>query len=81
VVLGVQSAEKPPRYVPVAKVRAAMKSQRLESVPASGESAVMRVEILQLMKPEATGRAVMLDGAPEEVAAQLCDVLAARGLL
>jgi len=81
VVLGVQSAEKPPRYVPVAKVRAAMKSQRLESVPAPGESGAMRVEILQLMKPEATGRAVMLDGAPEEVAAQLCDLLAARGLL
>lgn len=31
-VLGIQSAERPPRYVPIAKVRAAMKSGRLETV-------------------------------------------------
>ena len=30
-VLGIQSAEKPPRYVPIAKVRAAMKSGRIET--------------------------------------------------
>jgi len=80
-VLGVQSAEKPPRYVPVAKVRAAMKAQRVEKVPAPGELESARLEILQLTKPETAGRAVMLEGAPEEVAAQVCDLLAARGLL
>ncbi len=31
-VLGIQSAEKPPRYVPVAKVRAVMKSAKIETV-------------------------------------------------
>ena len=31
-VLGIQSAEKPPRYVPIAKVRAAMKSAKIETV-------------------------------------------------
>jgi len=80
-VLGVQSAEKPPRYVPVAKVRAAMKSQRLESVPAPGELEPSRVEILALTKPETAGRAVMLDGAPEEVAERICDLLKERGLV
>jgi electron transfer flavoprotein beta subunit len=34
-VLGIQAAEKPPRYVPVAKVRAAMKSQKIECRPAA----------------------------------------------
>src|SRR3970282_2941009 len=55
VVLGVQSAEKPPRYVPVAKVRAAMKSQRLELMPAAGASEPSRAGILAPAKPEAAG--------------------------
>ncbi|HZD43935.1 MAG TPA: hypothetical protein VE134_07740, partial [Methanomicrobiales archaeon] len=33
-VLGIQAAEKPPRYVPVAKVRATMKAATLEVVAA-----------------------------------------------
>jgi electron transfer flavoprotein beta subunit len=80
-VLGVQAAEKPPRYVPVAKVRAAMKSQRLAAVAAPAEAEPARLEILQLVKPEAVGRAVMLDGAPEEVAGLICDLLKERGLV
>jgi electron transfer flavoprotein beta subunit len=31
-VLGIQSAEKPPRYVPFAKVRAVMKSAKIETM-------------------------------------------------
>ncbi len=81
VVLGVQAAEKPPRYVPVAKVRAAMKTQHLDTIEAAGEPESLRVEILRLTKPEVAGAAVMLDGSPEEVAAQICDLLSTRGLL
>ncbi len=80
-VLGVQSAEKPPRYVPVAKVRAAMKWQHLESVTPPEISEAARVEVLHLTKPEAAGHAVMLDGTPEEVAGRIRDVLEERGLL
>lgn len=80
-VLGIQAAEKPPRYVPVAKVRAAMKSARLESVVASGGPEPPRLEILQLTKPEAAGGAVMLDGAPEQVAERIGDLLKERGLV
>jgi electron transfer flavoprotein beta subunit len=80
-VLGVQSAEKPPRYVAVAKVRAVMKTQRLESVPAPGEAEARHVEILLMTKPEVAGAAVMLDGSAQEVAGKIADLLAARGLL
>jgi len=79
-VLGIQSAEQPPRYVPVAKVRAAMKSQKIESIsaPATSQPAV---EILQMTKPQVAGRAEILEGSPEEVAGKICEILVARGLL
>ena len=80
-VLGIQAAEKPPRYVPVAKVRAAMKSGKLESVPAlSSAAGAPLVEVLQLAKPEVTEHAEMLEGSPEVVAVKLVEILATRGL-
>src|SRR3989337_516301 len=82
-VLGIQAAEKPPRYIPVAKVRAVMKSQTIESVPGppTADAGPPAVEVLQLAKPEATTHAEMLEGSPEEVAAKLGEILAARGVL
>lgn len=80
-VLGIQSAEKPPRYTPVGKVRAAMKSQRIESVSAPAPSAPALADVRQMRIPEAAARATMLEGTPEAIAAQLCDLLAARGLV
>jgi electron transfer flavoprotein beta subunit len=80
-VLGIQAAEKPPRYVPVAKVRAVMKSAQIETRAAAGEVQVPAVKILEMKKPEAAGRATMIEGSPEEAAAKICDILAERGLL
>lgn len=79
-VLGIQAAEKPPRYVPVAKVRAAMKSQKIETVASTG-GPPSKVEILSRRKPEATGHAEMIDGAPEVVAGKLTAVFAEHGVL
>lgn len=82
-VLGIQSAEKPPRYVPVAKVRAAMKSQAIEAshVPTMADGGLSLVQVVEMNKPEATGQAEMLDGPPERVAGRLCGILTERGLL
>lgn len=80
-VLGIQAAEKPPRYVPVAKVRAAMKSQTIESVDAPTVEAVSGVAVQQMAKPQVAGHAEMLEGSPEEVAGKICELLAKRGLL
>lgn len=79
--LGIQGAEKPPRYVPVAKVRAAMKSGTIEEVSASAAAEASLVEVLSMTKPEVGERAEMIDGSPEEVAGKLCEILAARGAL
>lgn len=82
-VLGIQAAEKPPRYVPVAKVRAVMKSQRIEDVlvPTLADGGLALIQVLGMAKPEMAGHAEMLEGSPEEVAGKVCEILAARGLL
>jgi electron transfer flavoprotein beta subunit len=81
-VLGIQAAEKPPRYVPVAKVLAAMKSQAIESIPAPrATERVGSLQVEEMAKPQVTEHAQMLQGSPDEIAEQLCDILAARGLV
>jgi len=81
-VLGIQAAEKPPRYVPVAKVRMVMKSQTIESVPAPAPDVGLALTgDVRLEKPEVAGHAEMLEGSGEEVADKLCAILAERGLL
>lgn len=80
VVVGIQGAEKPPRYVPIAKVRAAMSSGKIETVPAgAGEPAVL--DVLEMRKPIVTDRAEMIGGDLDEIASRLCEILAGRGLL
>jgi electron transfer flavoprotein beta subunit len=82
-VLGIQAAEKPPRYVPVTKIRAAMKSQVIPSVPVptAADGSVGLVPVEEMLKPEVTEHAQMLQGSPEDVARQLCEILATRGLV
>jgi electron transfer flavoprotein beta subunit len=81
-VLGIQAAEKPPRYVPVAKVRAAMKSQKMEcaSVATLADGGAPVVNVLEMSKHEPAGSAQMLAGDLEQVSGQLCGVLAEHGL-
>ncbi|MBM3878855.1 MAG: electron transfer flavoprotein subunit beta/FixA family protein [Verrucomicrobia bacterium] len=74
-VLGIQSADKPPRYVPVAKVRAAMKSARIETVDVPPPDRPRQLELERTYKPEAAGHAEMLEGSPEEVADRLVEIL------
>ena len=80
-VLGIQSADKPPRYVPVAKVRAAMKSAKIETadIPAPTPAKALAVE--RMYKPEAAGHAQMLEGAPEAIAERIAGLLAERGYI
>lgn len=80
-VLGIQSAEKPPRYVPVAKVRAAMKSNSIGEVNLETPDRPFLLEIERMYKPETAGHAAMLEGAPEELADQLVEVLAKTGVI
>jgi electron transfer flavoprotein beta subunit len=80
-ILGVQSAEKPPRYVPLSKVRAVMKSQQIETVEAPEVEPAAAVALTELVKPVAAGQAEMLEGGPEEVARKIVALLSERGLV
>ena len=79
-VLGIQSAEKPPRYVPIAKVRAAMKSSTLETVDVTCD-APARFPIERMYKPEVAGRAEMIEGSTDEMADRIVDLLANQSLI
>jgi electron transfer flavoprotein beta subunit len=81
-VLGIQAAEKPPRYVPVAKVRAAMKSAKIECVeaPALAGADMAAIAVVDMKRNEPSGHAEILEGTPEAVSGQLCGILAERGL-
>jgi electron transfer flavoprotein beta subunit len=80
-VLGIQAAEKPPRYIPVAKVRAVMKTAKIEQVAAPSAAQAPAIHVVEMKKPEAAGRAQVIEGSVEEAAAKICDILAERGLL
>jgi len=81
-VLGIQAAEKAPRYVPVAKVRTAMKTQKIDpaALPAVDDGWA-ELRVVEMKRNEPDGHAEMLEGAPELVAGKLCEILAQRGLL
>jgi electron transfer flavoprotein beta subunit len=80
-VIGVQASPKPPRYVPVTKLRQAMASGALESTTASVGGATVGVAVVAVAKPEAGKGAEMLSGSAIEVADRIAAVLAERGLV
>ncbi len=78
-ILGIGSAEEPPRYVPVSKVRMAMRSltpQEISTAP-EGESGV---SIIQMAKPD-VAKAEAVEGSPEEIADRIVAIMKERGIL
>jgi electron transfer flavoprotein beta subunit len=80
-IIGIQSAEKPPRYVPVAKVRAVMKTAKIETVSIGPPDVASSVSIEKMFIPEAGGKAKMIEGSPEEVSSQMVEILKENGIL
>ena len=79
--LGILAASQPPRYVPVSRIRATMKSTRFEEGKVAAPAAEPLVKVRRLYPPPATGRAEMLDGSEEDVAKRLAAILAEKGIL
>ena len=80
-VLGIQSAEQPPRYVAISKVRLAMKAANIEEPEAANLDATGGPDEFKLSLPESAGRAKMIEGKPEEVAAQFIELFKELGVL
>jgi electron transfer flavoprotein beta subunit len=80
-VLGILGADQPPRYVPVSRIRGAMKSTQFEESQATAVGAEPLMSISRLYPPESGTRAEMLSGSGAEIAARIVDILAEKGLV
>ena len=78
--LGILSADEPSRYVPVSRIRAAMKSTQIEEQETAAAAAAPTAAIQRLYHPAAGGRAEILQGSAEEVAAKLAGILKEKGV-
>ena len=81
IVLGIQSAAKPPRYVAVSKVRQAMKTATIEEREAAVPEAVETALVSKMYKPDSKEHATMLGGTPDEVAGKLVGIFKELGVL
>jgi electron transfer flavoprotein beta subunit len=79
-VLGIQQSRQAPRYAPISRVRQAQQAGGLEEAAAeiSGGGGLT---VRRLYAPEATDHAEMLEGAAEEVADRILELLRSRGLI
>lgn len=80
-VLGIQAAEKPPRYVPISKIRATMKTATIEKFPAAELETIGAPLTVRLFQPEVGARATMIDGDAEAVAMRLVEIFKERGVI
>jgi len=80
-VLGIQSAEKPPRYVAVSKVRQAMKTAEVEELEPADLDPSGAVDVERMFQPEVSERAAMIEGDEEEIADRLIEIFKELGVL
>jgi electron transfer flavoprotein beta subunit len=79
--LGILAAEEPPRYVPVSKIRSAMKSTEFEEKEVAAAEPEPVVTITRMYHPEAAERAEIIEGSEEEVASRIVDILLEKGMV
>ncbi|MGB9624760.1 MAG: electron transfer flavoprotein subunit beta/FixA family protein [Phycisphaerae bacterium] len=80
-VLGIQAAEKPPRYVVTSKVMEATKSASIDEVEAPDVSVEGGVTVSRMSVPETGAHAEMIEGSVQDVAAALAKLLRDRGVI
>jgi len=80
IVLGIQAAKETPRYVPVAKVRRAMRSSSIEEVSSGDLGVDSGSTVSKMYKPESGGGAEMIDGSAEDQASKLMEILTQKGV-
>ena len=80
-VIGVLAAERPPRYVPVSRIRSVMKSMEFEERESDVPMIPPATAVDKLHLPAAGQRAEMLEGSESEVADRIVTILKDKGLL
>jgi electron transfer flavoprotein beta subunit len=80
-VLGIQAARQAPRYVPIAKIRAAQQSGGIAEVAIEASATGAGLTIRRMFAPEQSSHAEMLSGSDAQVAEKIIELIRARGLL
>jgi electron transfer flavoprotein beta subunit len=81
ILLGVQAAEQPPRYVAISKVRQMMKTMAIEEIDLASLDSAGAPTINRMFQPEVAERATMLSSDADEAASQLVNILKEMGTL
>ena len=80
-VLGIQAAEKPPRYVAYSKIRQVMGTAKIEERAVAELDLSGGITVSRMFQPEVAERATMIDGSPEEVADKIIGIFKELGTL
>jgi electron transfer flavoprotein beta subunit len=80
-VLGIQMPDTPPRYVPISKIRQAMKTSNIQEQDAGELDGAGGLPASRMFVPKSTGRATMIEGDVDQVAARLVALFKEQGLL
>ncbi len=80
-IIGIQAAEKPPRYVVTSLVMEAMKTAEIEEREAEVITVTGVVEVERMKLPEVSERAEMIEGDVDQVADAIVNILKDQGLL
>jgi electron transfer flavoprotein beta subunit len=80
-VLGIQAADEPPRYVPISRIRQAMKTASIEEQDAAGLDPSGGPSVSRMFEPEVGERATMIEGDEEEIASRLIEIFQEMGIL
>lgn len=77
-VLGIQAARETPRYVPVSRVRQAMRDTALEEIAGDGSGVSAGSSVVRMFKPETGGGAEMLTGSAQDIAGKLAEIIKSK---
>ncbi len=80
-VLGILGADQPPRYVPVSRIRGAMKETQIAEPEITAPPWQSLVSIRKLSPPISGTRAQMIEGSEDEIASRIAEILAEKGLV
>jgi len=81
VLLGIQAAEQPPRYVAISKVRQMMKTMSIDELNINELDPTGGPIVNRMFQPEAAERATMFSENPDEAASQLVTIFKELGTL
>jgi electron transfer flavoprotein beta subunit len=80
-VLGIQSADQPPRYVAISKVRRAMKSASIDEEAAPALDTSGGPSVSKMFQPQVGERAEMIEGDIDQIAAKLVEIFGDLGVI